>query len=141
MRTFVYFIAPICAWLTAQGLKILTRRRKRGEPELTDLVRSGGMPSSHMAFMTSLAMVIGLRSGFDSGLFALCAALAAIIGYDAAGVRRTTGDQTTAIHELQRLTSVKAHTVIHPSRGHSFNEIVAGAITGAVIGAILHILL
>jgi len=51
------------------------------------------MPSAHTAMVTALATSIGVLEGFDSNIFAIAIVLAAIVMYDAAGVRRSVGKQ------------------------------------------------
>ena len=62
---------------------------------------SGGMPSSHSAFVCSIAMGIGFREGFASSFFALAFMIAMVVMYDAMGVRRAAGEQAEAINELR----------------------------------------
>ena len=54
---------------------------------------TGGMPSSHSALVVALAITVGIKTGFDSPLFAVSAVLAMIVMYDAAGVRQAAGKQ------------------------------------------------
>ena len=61
---------------------------------------SGGMPSSHSALITSITLAIGLFYGFDSPVFALAFAVAMIVIYDAAGVRREAGRHAEKINIL-----------------------------------------
>ncbi len=140
MREYLYLIAPFAGWIAAQGLKFIFDLRKDGL-QAGDLIRSGGMPSSHTAFISALTFVIGVNEGWTSAAFAICFALTAIIGYDATGVRRTTGEQTRAIDELAKETGVKLRVVIHDARGHLLLEVLAGAATGMITGYVLHILL
>ena len=61
---------------------------------------SGGMPSSHSAFVCSLATAVGLTDGLDSASFAISLALAAVVMYDASGVRRAAGKQAKILNQL-----------------------------------------
>ncbi|MCS7003515.1 MAG: divergent PAP2 family protein, partial [Dehalococcoidia bacterium] len=83
-----FFVLPATAWILAQSLKVVwilvTERRLR--PRV--FVRAGGMPSSHSAVVTALVTTIGRLLGLDSPLFAIAFFLAAIVMYDASGVRR-----------------------------------------------------
>jgi acid phosphatase family membrane protein YuiD len=66
MKTYAYIIAPILGWVVAQGIKFMLSLRKDGI-SVYDTVQSGGMPSSHTAFMVSLATAIGFGEGFKYG--------------------------------------------------------------------------
>jgi len=65
-------MSTVCAWFLAQFLKMVTTfiKEKKFKPHLM-LFSSGGMPSSHSAFVCSLALVTGMRAGFDSEIFAV----------------------------------------------------------------------
>ena len=82
----LYIVAPVAGWLVAQGIKFVLTLRKDGVT-LTDAFQSGGMPSSHSAFMVALTTVIGLNEGFDSAIFGLSLAITAIVMYDARELR------------------------------------------------------
>ena len=88
----------LIACFLAQFIKIFTGKEKR--IELSRILISGGMPSSHSSFVTSLATVVGIEKGFNSTDFAIITVLALIIMYDAAGVRRAVGKQATILNQM-----------------------------------------
>lgn len=133
MKGGLYLGSALAGWIVAQGLKFILSLRRDGF-QLQDMVQSGGMPSSHTTFMVALTTTIGIGEGLDSAVFALAAAITAIICYDAAGVRRATGQQTAAIYELERKTKTKLDTKITNARGHTWQQIAWGIVTGLVIG-------
>ena len=133
MSDYIYLIAPVAGWLVAQGIKFALTLRKDGI-KWGDAVQSGGMPSSHTAFIVALATVVGDTQGYTSVIFAVTAAVAAIIIYDAMGVRRTTGQQTDAINELAKLSKQRLKTEVTVSRGHTPAEVIVGAIVGIIVG-------
>ena len=101
---------------------------------------SGGMPSSHSALIVSAMVAIGLFHGFDTPLFALAVAMAMIVLYDAAGVRREAGKHAERINLL-----IEEFLAGHPISeqelkeviGHTPGEVVAGVVLGilcAIIG-------
>ena len=61
---------------------------------------SGGMPSSHTTFSSSLAMLIGYKLGFDTPIFAVALIFTFITSYDALGIRYESGKQAIAINYL-----------------------------------------
>ena len=140
MSDYIYIIAPICGWLVAQGIKFTLSLRKDGIT-WNDFVQSGGMPSSHAAFMVALLTVVGAENGIQSAIFGVTLAVTAIIIYDAMGVRRTTGEQTVAIKELANNQKLKLKINIHNAKGHTPLQIMVGIIVGTLVGGVLIVVL
>jgi len=97
---------------------------------------SGGMPSSHSSLVVSTMISIGLNYGFDSPLFSLATALAMIVVYDAAGVRRQAGIQAQKINQLiEELLS--GHPIseeqLKEVLGHTPSQVIAGSLLGLII--------
>ena len=61
---------------------------------------AGRMPSSHSAVVCSLAVLVGKYQGFDSAMFGIALILAAVVMYDAAGVRRAAGKQAALLNKM-----------------------------------------
>ena len=95
------------------------------------LFGSGGMPSSHSAFVSALATGIGIEEGFGSSLFAVAAVFALVVMYDATSVRQAAGRQAYVLNDLiVRLSHVfdegfKPET-LKTLLGHTFPQVVAG---------------
>lgn len=128
-------IAAVLAWAIAQLLKIISWALVSRELNFRRLVEPGGMPSSHSAFVTSLATGIGLYEGFDSTLFALATVFALIVMYDASGVRRAAGKQARVLNAIIEDLNRRE---LHPERlrellGHTPIEVLVGALLGIVI--------
>ncbi|KAL5991136.1 hypothetical protein ACLOJK_012042 [Asimina triloba] len=64
------------------------------------LIGSGGMPSSHSATVTALAIAIGFQDGFAGSLFATAAILACVVMYDSSGVRLHAGRQAEVLNQI-----------------------------------------
>ncbi|MFO0881834.1 MAG: divergent PAP2 family protein [Candidatus Saccharimonadales bacterium] len=135
MQKYQYLIAPLLGWVVAQSLKFIFSMRRQGL-QWGEVVQSGGMPSSHTALTVALATVIGVNLGFDSAIFAVAATFAAVVIYDAMGVRRTTGEQTVAINELAKASKHKLTTKLDKARGHTPVEVVVGGLVGVAVGLI-----
>lgn len=132
-----YLLAIVAAWLIAQGAKyLLVAVKQRSFDHYRQLYLSGNMPSAHSATAIALVVVVALRDGVDSGLFAVAGLLAAIVMYDAMMVRRSSGEQGIAI---QRLIKEQKSSVPLPraAKGHTPVEVAAGALLGAVIGLVV----
>ena len=130
---------PLVAWFIAQFLKVMIQFVRKKRFDLSLMWSPGGMPSAHSALMTALATTIGLQYGFASPLFAVSMAVAFIVMYDAAGVRRTVGYQSTMLNKMldelfrgdkefsQRLAEIIGHTKW---------EVFAGAMLGITLGIV-----
>jgi uncharacterized protein len=133
MQKYELLLAPVAAWLLAQGIKYVIYLRKDGL-QFYDLFASGGFPSSHTALIVSPLVIRGLRDGLQDPIFAVLTIVAGIVIYDAMGVRRTTGEQSVAIKELAAKTKSTLTTKVHRSNGHTPTEVAAGLVLGIIIG-------
>jgi uncharacterized protein len=139
-------VSGIIGWAIAQTLKIIITLIVYKKLDLSRIVGSGGMPSSHSAFVMAIAVKVGVVSGFDSTMFALAMAFAFIVMYDAAGVRRAAGNQARIINlmidDLSNIIEDLSHKKgIKEERlkeliGHTPFEVIAGALLGILIGII-----
>lgn len=133
----------VAAWFVAQALKIPTYWLVEKKWDWGRFFGSGGMPSSHTAFVVSLAIMTGWLAGFDKPEFAVAVVLACIVMYDASGVRRETGLQAEVINDIiqkvfvdgQPITDVELKELI----GHTKVEVAGGFVVGMLtaIGFIL----
>ncbi len=135
----VLFIAFV-AWTVSQVLKVVFNIMKYGRFDLTRLIGSGGMPSSHTAVVIALAVSIGREIGWDSTVFAFSVVMAFVVMYDAAGVRRAAGKQAEVINQM--IQDVYQGTHISQERlkeliGHTPVEVLAGALLGVLVGSLL----
>ncbi len=129
--------AAVIAWIVAQGLKVLISIFEKGKFDATRLYGAGGMPSSHTGFVVALCINIGKVYGFDTGLFAVSAGVAAVVMYDAVGIRRAAGNQAAAINKLFSHHGLTLERQLKELLGHTPLQVVAGAILGIIIGAVL----
>ncbi len=127
------------AWFIAQTLKVFSTLVRERRLNFRRFVGAGGMPSSHSAFVTSLAAAIGQRTGWDTPLTALAWVFAMIVMYDAAGVRQAAGKQAEILNQI-------VDDLYHGGRvredrlkellGHSPVEVLAGAALGVVLAVL-----
>ncbi len=133
-------ITALLGWLVAQVLKIVLIWDKK--LDFKRIVASGGMPSSHAAFVTALAVGIGFTEGFDSGAFAISFVIAFVVMYDAAGVRRAAGQQATILNKIvedfENADYTHTHKKLKELLGHTPIEVFGGAILGVIIAIIRH---
>ena len=124
----------ITAWFVAQALKIPAYYLVEKKWDWHRFFGSVGMPSSHTAFVVSLTLMIGATRGFDSAIFALSFTMAAIVMYDATGVRRETGKQAVIINESVQKMFVNGESITDEELkelvGHTHVEVIGGVIVG-----------
>ena len=136
-------LAALVSWFLSQfikGLIVLFNVRNKGFREVIEtlLWRTGGMPSSHAAVVTSMTGVVGIVEGIESNLFAVSLIIALVVMRDAMGVRRAVGLQAKALNFLGNKTMEKNGIDFHPLkeiRGHAPMEVVAGAVLGLIVSA------
>ncbi len=130
------------SWLVAQLIKLVTEIIKKRRFDMSLLYSSGGMPSSHSSFVTSLATSVGFTRGFDSVEYAMCFVLAAVVMYDATGVRRAAGKQAEILNKF--LENIENHGIILDKKlkeliGHTPIQVLAGTILGVTISCIYYL--
>ncbi|XVF21007.1 hypothetical protein REPUB_Repub12eG0053300 [Reevesia pubescens] len=86
-------VMAFLAFALAQSLKLFTNWFKERRWDSKRMIDSGGMPSSHSATVTALAVAIGLQDGTGGPAFAIAVVLACVVMYDASGVRLHAGRQ------------------------------------------------
>lgn len=137
------FLASIISLFTAQLLKgiiylLVTRRKKSRELVETIAWRTGGMPSSHAALVSSLTTAIGISEGVATNLFLVSFWFALVVLRDALGVRRSAGLLAKALNNLGRQSSEKAGIDFHAVKeiqGHTPLEVIVGSLLGIFIAA------
>ena len=132
---------PALSWLTAQVLKVIINAIVNKKFVISRLFGDGGMPSGHSATVTSLAVMCGLLTGFDSVPFAICTILAIIVMHDATGVRHEAGKHAAFIvsiaevineylsEENEEIKTDKLKLLV----GHTPLQVVCGALLGVAI--------
>lgn len=136
------FLIPILAGLVAQALKPLFSRDQRDEQARTldPRPRYGGMPSAHLAFVSSLVLTVGLTDGLSSPLFAVAAALAILALDDALRLRVFLSRYGLTIQRLLRTlppTARRGLPPIEPRMGHSIPEVLVGIAVGVLVTLLL----
>ena len=130
-------IAAFMAWLIAQIIKVVLVLLKDRRWDLSRMLGSGGMPSSHSALVVAMATAVGRLEGFSSTAFGIAVALAVIVMYDAANVRRAAGQQAELLNRIAEDFYRDKHIdgeKLKELLGHTPVEVAAGAILGIVVG-------
>lgn len=135
-------LSCIFSWFGAQFLKtainlIYGRIHSLGELFEMMIWRTGGMPSSHSALVTSLCTTIGFKDGIHSDIFILSLCFFLVVIRDAFGVRRSSGIQTKKLNEIGRELNEKKildhYETMKEVNGHTPMEVLCGCILGFFI--------
>ena len=134
------FLITMAAWSTAQAIKIIIGVKKEKRFNFKWIFEPGGMPSAHTATVSALATSIGFYFGFDTGLFAVTLIFAVMIMFDAAGLRRSVGQQAGILNKMvddiymkKKIEEEKLRELL----GHTPIEVIAGAALGVLMAVFL----
>ena len=145
-------VLSLLAILFAQLLKVPVHLIITRKWDWSLLTSTGSMPSSHSAAVTSLATAVGFETGFDSPIFAVAAMFAAIVMYDATGIRYQAGQHAAALNEIRRDLQVFFRDIkrwpdmneeekieeLKTLLGHKRSEVLAGAIAGIIFSCAVY---
>ena len=123
-------LSILLAGFGAQLLKLIIYFFRHRSLNLRDIIVTGGMPSSHSAFVVALATAVYLEES-TSTAFVVALVLAFIVLRDAFGVRRTVGEEGLLLTEILRKLKLKTNT--HIALGHTPLQVLVGAIIGLVV--------
>lgn len=145
MNTFLGFIqnkyiyVPFLLWFSIQLFKVIYDLIKTKKFNFKRIMGAGGMPSSHSAIVTGLATLIGKYQGVDTPIFAVTLILAAVVMYDACGVRRAAGKQAVLLNKIVEtpgLTGLQVSEKLVEVLGHTPTQVVVGALIGILVGLV-----
>lgn len=133
------FMTTVSAWIVAQTIKVSLGAIREKRIDFRWFVGTGGMPSSHAAGASCLATAVGLSYRFDSVFFALAAAFALVVMFDAQGVRRAAGKQARILNKIMediywqgKIDEVRLRELV----GHTPLEVVAGCLLGILLAVL-----
>ncbi len=128
----------LLAWFVAQLIKVLLELVVNRHFDAKRFVTSGGMPSSHSAFVVAGSTALGRLYGIGNPLFALAVMLSAVVMYDACNVRRSAGDTAKLVNQLlehvEKLTAEDFADDLKIIMGHTPLQVAAGAVLGVLVG-------
>lgn len=129
-------MTTLSAWVVAQTIKVTIGVVRQRKFDFRWFIGTGGMPSSHTAGASCLAVAIGIAHGFDTVHFALAGSFALVVMFDAQGVRRATGRQAYILNKI--LDDIYWRGKIDEGRlreliGHTPIEVIAGFLLGIAI--------
>ena len=124
--TYVFLI-PIAVGVLCEIAKLIVESFRRGRFAFEYFLHSGGFPSSHSSFVTSLLIVVWYKMGVESVEFAIASVFAILVWYDAMSSRREIGLQAEVLNRLQHWKHFQTRV------GHSIIEVLGGIIFGAIV--------
>lgn len=143
------FLSGLFSWLGAQLLKTfinLLYGRIKSLKQLFEYMvwKTGGMPSSHSALVTSVTTAIGFNDGINSSVFMVSMIVTFITIRDAVGVRRSSGMQAHKLNdigkELESKNVIEEYKPIKEVDGHTPMQVILGALLGFLIGLSMSLL-
>lgn len=136
-------ICSLIAWALAQLIKTLIDFGFNRSFRAERLVGSGGMPSSHSSIVCALTASTALRYGLSSFEFAVSFVLAAVVMYDATGVRQETGKQAKLLNliieqDWFKLDNEEIQEKLKEFVGHTPLQVFAGAVLGILVAVVMN---
>ncbi|MFA5317910.1 MAG: divergent PAP2 family protein [Patescibacteria group bacterium] len=133
-------LLPIIAGAVAQIIKFFVSSNKL-KFNFKNLLAYSGMPSSHSAAVSSLALIIVLIEGWGSPVFALSFIFAVVVIRDAIGLRRYLGQHGKILNILVKdLKDDKVLEEHYPKLlekiGHTPLQVLTGCLIGIAVSAI-----
>lgn len=129
-------VVSAVAWALAQTLKVVVVLWRERQLDLWRLTSAGGMPSSHSALVSALATEVAVKDGVQSTTFALAVVFAAVVMYDAAGIRQAVSIQARILNRMldeyfkrQRFSEERLRELL----GHTRVEVFAGSLLGIAL--------
>ena len=133
-------VLSACSWALAQVLKFLLSAITNRKFELYYLLTGGGMPSSHSSVVCTSATCTAILTGVDSVTFAISVVLALVVMYDAANVRKETGEQAKVLNYImENWGSQKPELFAEELKeliGHTWLQVGAGLVLGILVGVV-----
>ncbi|MBQ1312812.1 MAG: divergent PAP2 family protein [Blautia sp.] len=137
-------ITGCIAWICSQAAKVVIFLIINKHIVWERLIGDGGMPSSHSATVTSVAVATALTCGWDSPVFAVACIMALIVMHDAMGVRQETGKQTKVIKSMMELIESMGEGKLTPEEtlkefvGHTRRQVFVGLILGILVAVLVN---
>lgn len=128
-------ILALSAGLVAQALKVVIElvRFRRWRPGL--FFENGGMPSSHTATVTALAMDVIRSEGWSAPVSSLVLVFGIFVVFEATGLRQEMGHQAVVLNDLtdrllhgERVDRERLRELV----GHTWAEVLGGAASGVI---------
>lgn len=133
----IILAAAATAWFIAQAIKMILSFIENKQIDWSLATASGGMPSSHTAFVIAATTMIGKTEGMESSMFALAVVLSIVVMYDAMNVRRAVGHMGQTLNQIINNINKSGKVNVENVKeilGHSPLQVLAGLVLGLVVG-------
>lgn len=134
---YLFALVPFISWAVSGTLKFIINYARFGV-QARLLVGNGGFPSTHTSVVSSIAILIGLTTGWSSPLFGLGVAVTYIVIIDALGVRRAVGANAKQINVLTQQINGQLNIALREKQGHTRTEILGGLGVGALVACCIY---
>ncbi len=145
-------ITAVSSNFLAQFIKFIAFRIQEKKWDFHVLFTTGGMPSSHTAFVVSALICTGITEGIFSSMFAVMFVITSVVMHDALGVRRHAGKQAEVLNvmveDFLELTTLLQKGGLFENKaydrklkeflGHEPIEVIGGVVFGAVVTTIVY---
>ncbi|MFA5024522.1 MAG: divergent PAP2 family protein [Patescibacteria group bacterium] len=137
---YIYILCPIIAFALAQGAKVILRSF-RHKITWRDVFAYSDMPSGHTSVVVALVVILGLKLGLSSPIFAAAFVFATIVIVDAVGLRNYLGQHGKTLNVLVKdlkeddfLDRTYSKQLEHI--GHTPLQVAVGALVGVLTSLI-----
>ena len=142
-------ISALFSWIFAQIFKFIIHFIIKKEINFKRLIGSGGMPSSHSAFVSSATIAAYRQLGVSTPEFAIIFIIAVIVMYDAMGVRRAAGEQAKTINKINKIlydnNEISKNDLmteynskeLEEYLGHTPFQVLGGALLGILVALVV----
>jgi len=135
----IFIIPAVLAILVQQACQLFkfiaySIRDKRVSPKY--LVSSGGIPSAHSAFVSSLTVSLGWQQGFESPVFSTALVFSLIVMYDAFRLRGHVQNHAAYLSRLSKKLGLEDEPELSEMVGHSLGEVAWGIVIGGGLTAL-----
>ena len=145
MRNVVDFLTgnlilnlSILAWALAQIIKFIITLITKRKLDWRHILSSGGMPSSHSAFVCACAAATVNTGDAQPYIYPMAAVVAIVVMYDASNVRRAAGEQAKILNYImEHWTEMKPALFgkeLKEFLGHTPFQVLMGGLLGIGVG-------
>lgn len=141
MEKYKFIIIPFLGIVFSQVIKFILESIKCKKLCFDRLISgSGGMPSTHSTFVSSLTTLIYLEFGGSSIYFAISLIFSLVIIYDSMGVRYEAGKQAEILNDIvEKINFNKKMKELKEKVGHKPIEVLCGVILGISVALIFSV--
>jgi len=141
---YIYLLCPIIGFIIAQGAKVILHSFNH-KITWRDVFAYSDMPSGHTAVVIALVVILGLKLGIGSPIFAVAFVFATIVITDAIGLRNYLGQHGKTLNVLVKDLKEdefldRTYPRLLEHIGHTPLQVIIGAIVGALTSIIGYLL-